>query len=56
MLTNIVGASIGRTAIYDRETLANINQALAYKFLEEGEKIPEGDKVGRQKCEDFKLK
>jgi type I restriction enzyme, S subunit len=28
VLTNIVGASIGRTAIYDREELANINQAV----------------------------
>lgn len=28
VLTNIVGASIGRTAIYDREDLANINQAV----------------------------
>lgn len=28
ILTNIVGASIGRTAIYDRDDLANINQAV----------------------------
>ncbi len=28
VLTNIVGASIGRTAIYDLEELANINQAV----------------------------
>lgn len=28
ILTNIVGASIGRTAIYDRDGLANINQAV----------------------------
>jgi type I restriction enzyme S subunit len=28
VLTNIVGASIGRTAIYDLEDLANINQAV----------------------------
>lgn len=28
VLTNIVGASIGRTAIYDRDNLANINQAV----------------------------
>ncbi len=28
VLTNIVGASIGRTAIYDREESANINQAV----------------------------
>ena len=28
VLTNIVGASIGRTAIFDREDLANINQAV----------------------------
>jgi type I restriction enzyme, S subunit len=28
VLTNIVGASIGRTAIYDRKDLANINQAV----------------------------
>lgn len=28
VLTDIVGASIGRTAIYDREELANINQAV----------------------------
>ena len=28
ILTNIVGASIGRTAIYDRDELANINQAV----------------------------
>jgi type I restriction enzyme S subunit len=28
VLTNIVGASIGRTAIYDREEIANINQAV----------------------------
>ena len=28
VLTNIVGASIGRTAIYDRKELANINQAV----------------------------
>lgn len=28
VLTNIVGASIGRTAIYDRDDLANINQAV----------------------------
>lgn len=28
MLTNIVGASIGRTAIYDLDENANINQAV----------------------------
>lgn len=28
VLTNIVGASIGRTAIYDRDEVANINQAV----------------------------
>ena len=28
VLTNIVGASIGRTAVYDRDDLANINQAV----------------------------
>jgi type I restriction enzyme S subunit len=28
ILTNIVGASIGRTTIYDRDELANINQAV----------------------------
>ena len=28
VLTNIVGASIGRTAIFDREDIANINQAV----------------------------
>ena len=28
VLTNIVGASIGRTAIYDRDDVANINQAV----------------------------
>jgi len=28
VLTNIVGASIGRAAIYDRDVLANINQAV----------------------------
>jgi type I restriction enzyme S subunit len=28
VLTNIVGASIGRTAIFDRDVLANINQAV----------------------------
>ncbi len=28
VLTNIVGASIGRTAIYDRNDIANINQAV----------------------------
>jgi len=28
VLTNIVGASIGRTAIYDRDDIANINQAV----------------------------
>ncbi len=29
MLTNIVGASIGRSAIFDRDDVANINQAVA---------------------------
>jgi len=28
VLTNLVGASIGRTAIYDRDDIANINQAV----------------------------
>ena len=28
VLTNIVGASIGRTAVFDREDVANINQAV----------------------------
>jgi type I restriction enzyme S subunit len=28
VLTNIVGASIGRTAIYDLDTVANVNQAV----------------------------
>jgi len=28
VLTNIVGASIGRTAVFDRDDLANINQAV----------------------------
>jgi type I restriction enzyme S subunit len=36
LLTNIVGASIGRSAIYDREDVANINQAVALIRLNKG--------------------
>lgn len=36
LLTNIVGASIGRTAIYDRDTPANINQAVCLIRLKPG--------------------
>jgi type I restriction enzyme, S subunit len=34
LLTNIVGASIGRTAIYDLDVLANINQAVCILRIE----------------------
>jgi type I restriction enzyme S subunit len=34
LLTNIVGASIGRTALYDLDTLANINQAVCILRIE----------------------
>jgi type I restriction enzyme S subunit len=37
ILTNIVGASIGRSAIYDSDDIANINQAVALIRLKDGQ-------------------
>jgi restriction endonuclease S subunit len=40
LLTNIVGASIGRTAVYDLDSLANVNQAVAIIRLRNQKEIP----------------
>ncbi len=40
LLTNIVGASIGRTAVYNLDSIANVNQAVAIIRLCNNEEIP----------------